>query len=58
MAEDTTKKRYREAGEERVEITRSEYDNLLEDRKFLRALEAAGVDSWEGYEEAQANMEV
>ena len=32
-----------------VTIQREEYDALLNDSKFLRALEAAGVDNWEGY---------
>lgn len=32
------------------------YKELLDDLKFLRALEAAGVDSWEGYEQAQEMM--
>lgn len=31
-------------------ITRQEYKSLLHDRKILRALEAAGVDNWEGWE--------
>ncbi len=43
--------------EEYVEITRTEYNELLEDKKFLEALQAAGVDNWEGYEEAQQMME-
>ncbi len=29
-----------------------EYLNLKEDSEFLAALEAAGVDNWEGYETA------
>lgn len=35
--------------EEMVTITKKEYDELVEDSKFLMALEAAGVDNWEGY---------
>lgn len=38
--------------EEKVEITKKEYAALLEDQQTLRALEAAGVDNWEGYSEA------
>jgi hypothetical protein len=36
-----------------VTITQDEYDELLQDQKFLDALRAAGVDNWEGYEFAQ-----
>jgi len=36
--------------EEMVEITKKEYESLLKDRKWLRALEAAGVDNWEGHD--------
>ena len=37
-----------------VELTKAEYDSLVEDQNFLRCLEAAGVDNWEGYETAVA----
>ena len=40
-----------------VTITQEEYESLLEDSKFLRALEAAGVDNWEGYEFAFEDVE-
>lgn len=30
-----------------------EYNDMDEDQWFLRALEAAGVDNWSGYDEAQ-----
>ena len=43
--------------ESTVVITKKEYDSLLEDRKILTALENAGVDNWEGYEEALENLE-
>lgn len=33
-----------------ITISQQEYDALIEDQKILRALEAAGVDNWEGYE--------
>lgn len=37
---------------ESVTISKAEYEQLLEDQQFLRALHAAGVDNWEWYEEA------
>ncbi len=40
-----------------VTITREEYDSLLEDSEFLRALFSAGVDNWEGYEFALEDIE-
>ena len=36
-----------------ISIPQEEYDQLIEDQKWLRALEAAGVDNWEGYDLAQ-----
>jgi hypothetical protein len=42
---------------ETVNITRAEHEQLLEDQQFLRALQAAGVDNWEGYSEAQEILE-
>ena len=36
--------------EEMVEITKREYERLLERDDFLDCLEAAGVDSWDGYD--------
>lgn len=38
-------------------ITVKEYDKLMESVNFLAALEAAGVDNWEGYSEAHLIME-
>ena len=35
---------------ERVTILRSEYEDLLRERRELAALEAGGVDNWVGYE--------
>lgn len=32
-----------------VTIPQEEYDRLVEDQAFLWALEAAGVDNWDGY---------
>ena len=37
---------------ERITILKTEYDQLLERDRILTALEAAGVDNWEGYSEA------
>jgi hypothetical protein len=45
------------APEPTVTIRQSEYDSLREDSAFLNALVAAGVDNWNGYEEAQAILE-
>lgn len=36
-----------------VTISREAYDNMLEDLRFLSALEAAGVDNWDGYQIAR-----
>jgi hypothetical protein len=33
-----------------VQIPKNEYDELLEDSKFLAALRSAGVDNWDGYD--------
>lgn len=35
-----------------VTISRSEYEELLEAEEMLFALQAAGVDNWEGYSHA------
>lgn len=40
-----------------ITITEEEYDELIEDQQFLRALEGAGVDNWDGYEMAQEMVE-
>ena len=36
--------------EETVTIALREYQQLLEDQKVLRALQAGGVDNWEWYD--------
>ena len=36
-----------------VTLTEAAYDELSEDSRFLCALRNAGVDNWDGYEEAQ-----
>ena len=43
--------------ESTVEISESEYLKLLERDSFLCALEAAGVDNWDGYEHAHEILE-
>ena len=40
--------------EEMVTITKAEYDELIDRVDWLDCLEAAGVDNWEGWEEACA----
>ena len=40
-----------------ISISKKEYDALIADQNLLGALEAAGVDSWEGYELARESME-
>lgn len=42
--------------EQTINITKEEYDNLIQDSLILRALEDSGVDNWEGYEEAMKLM--
>lgn len=39
--------------EEKVEITKLEYDTLIERSEWLDHLENAGVDNWSGYSVAQ-----
>jgi len=39
-----------------VTMTRKQYDTLVRDQKILQALEAAGVDNWEGYDEAMGML--
>lgn len=36
-------------GDGMISISVKKYESLLADRKTLRALEAGGVDNWEGY---------
>jgi hypothetical protein len=38
--------------EKTITITQEEYDMLLDSQAKLSALECAGVDNWEGYNEA------
>lgn len=39
-------------GDKIVMIPQDEYNDLLESARWLCALEAAGVDNWEGFDEA------
>jgi len=38
--------------EEMITITLKEYEELNEDSNFLQALQAAGVDNWDGHDYA------
>ena len=38
--------------ENTVTISKKEYDQLIERSETLAALEAAGVDNWDGYDRA------
>ena len=35
-----------------VVISKREYDELLNDSRFLQCLESSGVDNWQWYDEA------
>ncbi|MCG7588285.1 hypothetical protein [Photobacterium sp. OFAV2-7] len=39
-----------------VQVTLGEIEHLRERNRTLEALEAAGVDNWEGYSEAMAML--
>ncbi len=39
-----------------VTLTQAEYEELKADQDFLRCLEGAGVDNWDGYEYAQESF--
>lgn len=46
---------------DKVLIDKSEYEELIKDRDWLRCLEAAGVDNWSGFDyaiEIKENNEV
>ena len=40
-----------------VTISQEDYDELVSDQQFLRALQGAGVDNWDGYEYAVEALE-
>lgn len=42
-----------EVQEEMITIPRKEYEQLIRDSKFLSCLESAGVDNWDGYDNAR-----
>lgn len=44
--------------EETITISLSEYQELLKESAFLTALEDAGVDNWEGYNNACETFEL
>lgn len=46
-----------ETFEEMILIPKKEYDQLIENQKWLRALEAAGVDNWEGCDFAKEALD-
>lgn len=58
-----TRKEYAEnelkenGGEKTITITKNKYGVMVKDLKRLYALEAAGVDNWEGYDEAMEAMQ-
>lgn len=39
--------------DETITMSKTEYESLLEDRKWRIAFENAGVDNWEGYDYAR-----
>ena len=41
----------------KITITKAEYDRLIYARDFLNCLEACGVDNWDGYYEAHEMMD-
>ena len=43
--------------EEMITISITEYDALLDDRKMLYCLQGAGVDNWQGYDDAMEMYE-
>ena len=43
--------------ETKISITTDEYNMLCEASRKLAALEAAGVDNWEWYDDAMATLE-
>ncbi len=42
---------------EEITIPREEYESLIKDQLMLRALEAAGVDNWSGFDYALESLE-
>ena len=46
------RKQFNENSEEYTIVTKSDYEDLLDDQLFLNCLESSGVDNWEWYDEA------
>lgn len=44
------------APKETVTLSKREYDDLCQRSEELAALEALGVDNWDGYEEAMQSL--
>ena len=44
--------------EETITITKKLYNRLKRDSRVLLALDAGGVDNWEGYEESLSGCDV
>ncbi len=42
---------------EMISISQEEYDQLIKDQELLQALQAVGVDSWEGYDIARESLD-
>jgi hypothetical protein len=42
---------------ETVTISKTEYDQLIEDQLILQALYAGGVDNWDWYDESLRNLQ-
>ena len=43
--------------EDLVYMTKEEYEDLQKSARILEALQAAGVDNWDGYDEAMNSLE-
>ncbi len=48
---------YDDNGDPKVVIREGDFKELVENKKFLMALQAAGVDNWDGYDYAQEMVE-
>lgn len=40
-----------------IRLPETEYEQLVDDSLVLKALYAAGVDNWEGYDDAMQSLE-
>ncbi len=41
----------------RIAINKKLYEELIEDSRILSALRGAGVDNWDGYDDAMQSLE-